>query len=151
MPEPVSLSVAYVLRAALEVGADRYIDVDGRCRAVAEIEYASAALVTTWWASGARPGDYVRVWSAMEQLAAVRVGLVLVCGGAGSTYSEQASAERCDVRLLETRVWSATPLAEQAGCMLTHGAFLEALDTGESELPAELRLLGAVVTALSAL
>lgn len=93
-------------------------------------------LATTWWSKGARPGDHVRAWSALEQLAAARVGLVLVGDGAVSTCSEQDSTELCDVRVLETRVWSATPLAALDGCLLSHGAFLEALGTGDSQLPA---------------
>lgn len=147
----MSLSVPYVLRAAVEVAPRLMLRLEEQLT-VSGANELSAQSAQVLWCRGYRPGDPVAAVTPIDQLAAARLGLTITA--AADPRSPQgpqvgAESEGCDLSLLESRTWSASRLYIEAG---VHGEYLEQIRSPRHQLDPVLpltRLMLPILTSLN--
>lgn len=138
----MSLSVPYVLRAALEQCPEARVGEGKGALPVHAVEEETRRIADQLWRSGYGDGGVLPLRSEpLEQLAAVRIGVPV--GQRARRGAQQRTA--CDLEVLESAVWSETVLARLPG-VLTHGQFLAAPQ--EEREPRELSGLAMLIRGL---
>ncbi len=122
----MSLSVPYVLRAALDAAPSLVVLDDERCD-VRAVEWQSREQALVLWRNGHRPGGRFTTQAPVTQLAAARLGLILI-DQSDNAQPDQDPGHTCDLDVVETTIWSETLLAHADGEDLTHGRYLDLLD-----------------------
>lgn len=128
----MSLALPHVLDAAAAVAPDAQAAVNEQTLPVSELNHRTIKSAERWLHDGRRPGDRVEFAppetsaDVIEMLGAVRIGLVV--GDAPVAPTAPVRGPSPGRHVVESCLWSATPMAVLGGRTWTHGEVITGID-----------------------